>query len=295
MATVTLKPTDTFVRPVSNTRRVIRAFRRNRIAMVGLIIVVLLILGALFADVLAPFNPIEPHYTDRLKPPTARFPLGTDELGRDLLSRLLHGARISLVIGFVAQAVSISIGMFMGAVSGWLGGWMDDLIMRLADVFFAIPGLMFLIVWVTIFEPNPVSIFLALGLISWPGTARLMRSQVLAQKNQDYVLAARAIGASSSRILITHILPNAIAPMIVVATLGIAGAILSESILSFLGLGIQIPTPSWGTMVDAGRNYITTAWWYSIFPGLTIMLTVLGFNFLGDGLRDALEPRSVNA
>lgn len=280
------------VRPMSNTRRVLRAFRRNRVAMIGLAIVILLILGAVFADAISPYNPIEPHYSDRLKPPDSRYLLGTDELGRDLLSRLLHGARISLVIGFVAQAVSISIGMFLGAVSGWLGGWLDDLIMRLADIFFAIPGLMFLIVWVTIFEPNPISIFLALGLISWPGTARLMRSQVLAQKEMDYVMAARAIGASSARILITHILPNAIAPMIVVATLGIAGAILSESILSFLGLGIQIPTPSWGTMVDSGRNYITTAWWYSIFPGLTIMLTVLGFNFLGDGLRDALEPRS---
>jgi peptide/nickel transport system permease protein len=293
---VSLKPEPSAarIRPQSNTRRVIRAFMRNRFALLGLIIIVLLILGAIFADIIAPWPPNEPHYTSRLKPPSAEFPLGTDELGRDLLSRLLYGARISLAIGFVAQAVSISIGMFMGAVSGWLGGWADDLIMRLADVFFAIPGLMFLVVWVTIFEANPLSIFLGLGLISWPGTARLMRGQVLSLKNLDYVIAARSIGATGRRILITHILPNAIAPMIVVATLGIAGAILSEAFLSFLGLGIQIPTPSWGTMVDAGRNYMLTAWWYAIYPGLTIMLTVLGFNFLGDGLRDALEPRAAS-
>ncbi len=238
--------------------------------------------------------PIEPHYTARLTPPSAEFLLGTDELGRDLLSRLIYGARISLVIGLVAQTVAISIGMTVGALAGWYGGWIDDVIMRITDVFFAIPGLMFLIVWVTIFEPGPVSIFLALGLISWPGDARMMRSQVLAIKELDYVTAAKSLGATTPQILFRHILPNAIAPMIVLASLGIAGVILSEAILSFLGLGIQIPTPSWGTMVDASRTYITTAWWYGIFPGLVIMLTVLGFNFLGDGLRDALEPTQYN-
>ena len=180
--------------------------------------------------------------------------------------------------------------MLVGAVAGWSGGWIDDVLMRVTDIFIAIPGLMFLIVWVTIFDPGPVSIFLALGLISWPGNARMMRGQVLAVKETDFVLSARALGASAARILVVHILPNAIAPMIVLASLGVAGGILSESILSFLGLGIQIPTPSWGTMVNSGRTYMTTAWWYSVFPGLTIMLTVLGFNFLGDGLRDALEP-----
>jgi peptide/nickel transport system permease protein len=281
-------------RRVSNRSRFWRAFRRNRIALLGLVIVIVMGLGALFADVIAPFNPIEPHYADRLIPPSATYPLGTDELGRDLLSRLLYGARISLVIGFVAEGVATGIGIVLGLVAGYARGWVDDIIMRISDVFFAIPGLMFLIVWVQIFEPGPVSIFLALGLISWPGNVRMMRGQVLGVKELDYILAARALGASTPRILFRHILPNAIAPMVVLASLGIAGVILSESILSFLGLGIQIPTPSWGTMVDTGKSYLTTAWWYSIFPGFTIMLTVLGFNFLGDGLLDALQPTHYN-
>lgn len=296
----TLEPTPspaalvTLQKRTSNRARFWRAFRRNRIALLGLIIVILMALGAIFAEVIAPYDPIEPHYTDRLQPPSANFSLGTDELGRDLLSRLLYGARISLVIGLIAQGVAITIGMTVGAIAGWYGGWVDDVIMRITDIFFAIPGLMFLIVWVTIFEPGPVSIFLALGLISWPGDARMMRSQVMAIKELDYVTAARSLGASTLHMILRHVIPNAIAPMIVLASLGVAGVILSESILSFLGLGIQIPIPSWGTMVDASRTYITTAWWYGVFPGLTIMLTVLGFNFLGDGLRDALQPTQYN-
>ncbi len=278
----------------SNRARFWRAFRRNRVALVGLVIVVMISLSALFASILAPYDPIEPHYAARLQPPSAEFLLGTDELGRDLLSRLLYGARISLIIGLVAESTAITLGIIVGSLAGWYGGWIDDLIMRITDVFFAIPGLMFLIVWVTIFDPSPVSIFLALGLISWPSNARMMRGQVLALKNLDYVTAAHSLGASTGHILLRHVLPNAIAPMIVLGSLGIAGVILSESILSFLGLGIQIPTPSWGTMVDTSRTYITTAWWYGIFPGLVIMLTVLGFNFLGDGLRDALEPTQYN-
>lgn len=275
----------------TNTSRFWSSFRRNKIAIVGVVIVGLMGFGALFAPVIAPYDPIEPHYTDRLVGPSLDYPLGTDELGRDIFSRLLYGARISLVIGFVAQTVSITIGTTLGLLAGWYGGWVDDVISRLIEITWAIPGLMFLIVIVTIFDPTPITIFLALGTIAWPGAARLMRSQVLTVKEQDFVTAAQAMGASTRRILIRHILPNAIAPMIVIATLGIAGAILTESTLSFLGLGIQIPNPSWGTMIDVGRNYTTTAWWYAVFPGLAIMLTVLGFNFIGDGLRDALDPR----
>jgi peptide/nickel transport system permease protein len=276
---------------VSNRGRFWTAFRRNRVAMAGLVLVVLLTIGAIFAGQLAPYDPVEPHYTDVLKPPSAAFPLGTDELGRDVLSRLLYGARISLTIGFIAQGVSILIGMTIGAVAGLYGGWTDDVLMRITDVFFAVPGLLFLIVWVTIFDPTPVSIFLGLGLISWPGEARMMRSQVLAIRELEYVVAARALGAPIRRILLQHILPNAIQPMIVLATLGVAGVILSEATLSFLGLGIQIPNPSWGTMVQVGKNYLPTGkWWYAVLPGITIMFTVLGFNFVGDGLRDALDP-----
>ncbi len=278
---------------VDNRSRFWIAFRRNRVAVLGLILVVILGVLALFAPIIAPYNPIEQHIIDRLKPPSVQYLLGTDELGRDLFSRLLYGARISLVIGFVAQGVSMLIGVSLGLISGWYGGWIDDVIMRFTDIFFAIPGLMFLIVWVTIFEPGPLSIFLALGLIGWPGLARVMRGQVLGIKELEYVTSAQALGASTPHILVLHILPNAIAPMIVLAALGIAGAILSEATLSFLGLGIQVPNPSWGTMVQFGKNYLPTGqWWMAIIPGLVIMLTVLGFNFLGDGLRDALDPNA---
>ena len=278
---------------VNNRSRFWMAFRRNRVAVFGLVLIVLLGLMALFAPIIAPFNPIEQHIIDRLKAPNAQYLLGTDELGRDLFSRLLYGARISLVIGFVAQGVSMLIGISLGLVSGWYGGWIDDVIMRMTDIFFAIPGLMFLIVWVTIFEPGPLSIFLALGLIGWPGLARVMRGQVLTIKELEYVTSAQALGASTPHILVRHILPNAIAPMIVLAALGVAGAILSEATLSFLGLGIQVPNPSWGTMVQFGKNYLPTGqWWLAVIPGLVIMLTVLGFNFLGDGLRDALDPNA---
>lgn len=275
----------------SNRSRFWSSFRRNKIAILGLIIVSLMGIGAILADFIAPYDPIEPHYSDRLVGPSLEYPLGTDELGRDIFSRLLYGARISLVIGFVAQGVSLTIGTILGLLAGWYGGIIDDIISRLIEITWAIPGLMFLIVVVTIFEPNAITIFMALGIIAWPGAARLMRSQVLSIKEMEYVTAAQAMGASTRRILFQHVLPNAIAPMIVVGTLGIAGAILTESTLSFLGLGIQIPNPSWGTMIDTGRNYTTSAWWYAIFPGLAIMFTVLGFNFIGDGLRDALDPR----
>jgi len=275
---------------VTRQTRFWQAFRRNRIAIFGLIIVALIGFGAILADFIAPYNPVEPHYTERLVGPSSKYLLGTDELGRDIFSRLLYGARISLVIGFVSQGVALTIGIALGLLAGWYGGWVDDLIGRIIEITWAIPGLMFLIVVVTIFGVNPFTIFFSLGVISWPGDARLMRSQVLVVKEMDYVTAARALGASTPRILVWHILPNAIAPMIVVATLGIAGAILTESTLSFLGLGVQIPNPSWGTMVNVGGDYMTSAWWYAAFPGLIIMITVLGFNFLGDGLRDALDP-----
>jgi len=283
-------PVDLGVRHVSNRERFIQAFRQNKVAQVGLLIVILLSLAALLAPSIAPYDPLAPDYAAILMPPGVAHFLGTDELGRDLLTRLMYGARISLVIGFIGEGVSLTIGLILGSISGWYGGWIDDLIMRITDVFFAIPSLMFLIVVVSIVKPGPVSIFLALGFISWPSETRMMRSQVMSIKNMDYVTAAQAIGVSTPRMLIQHIMPNAIAPMIVLGTLGIAGVIQSEAILSFLGLGIQIPIPSWGTMINTGQNYIFNAAWYAIFPGLAIMITVLGFNFLGDGLRDALDP-----
>ncbi len=291
----------------SNRRRFLRAFLRNRIAVVGLIIVVTMVFTAVFAEQIAPHEPNRINPALRLSPPSAQNLLGTDHFGRDIFSRLVYGARTSLVIAFIAQSVAIAIGITLGLVSGWYGGLLDDFIMRLTDAVFAIPGLVFLIVWVAVIDPRhiiffdvfsalglspkQISIFFALGLIGWPADARMMRSQVLSIKEREFVIAARAMGASGFRIMLRHLLPNAVAPSIVLASLGIAGAILAESTLSFLGLGVQIPNPSWGTMVDEGRNYFTNAWWYAIFPGATIMITVLGFNFVGDGLRDALDPR----
>lgn len=277
---------------LSNRARFVRGFIRNRFAVIGLIIVVTMGLIAIFAPVLTPYDPNKTDYSSILQSPNPLHPLGTDEYGRDLFSRLAHGAQISLVIAFLAQGVTVTIGVVLGLMAGWYGGWVDDVIMRVADGFFAIPSLMFLIVWVAILEPSKESIFIALGIIGWPSNARLMRGQVLVLRETEYAIAAQAMGASGLRIMFQHMLPNAIAPTIVLASLGVAGAILAESTLSFLGLGVKIPNPSWGTMIDIGRNYTTTAWWYAIYPGLTIMLTVLGFNFVGDGLRDALDPKS---
>lgn len=275
-----------------NRWRFVRGFVRNRFAVVGLLIVTAMIFIAVFAPLLTSKDPNKPNYSAILQPPGQEHPLGTDEYGRDLFARLAYGAQISLVIAFMAQSVTVTLGVVLGLVAGWYGGWVDDFIMRITDGFFAIPTLMFLIVWVAILEPSKESIFIALGLIGWPSNARLMRGQVLVLREMEYAVAARAMGASSWRIMLRHMLPNAIAPTIVLASLGIAGAILAESTLSFLGLGVKIPNPSWGTMIDIGRNYTLTAWWYALFPGLTIMLTVLGFNFVGDGLRDALDPKS---
>ena len=266
-----------------------RAFFRHKLGLLGLILLVLFGLAAIFAPWVAPHDPLTQRIaTARLEAPSLEHPLGTDELGRDILSRLIYGARVSLYIGLVAEGVALAIGILLGSMAGYLGGWVDDLIMRLTDIFFAIPSLLFLIVVVFLFDSSASTIFIALGLISWPSEARLMRSEVLRLRDREFVTAAGALGGRSWRVIARHILPNALASMIVIGTLGIAGAILSEATLSFLGLGIQQPIPSWGTMINQGQEYIFSAWWYSVFPGLTIMLVVLALNFVGDALRDAL-------
>ena len=266
-----------------------KTFLRHRIGLLGLVIVVVFSLVALFAPWLAPYDPSEQRIaTARLEPPSAEFPLGTDELGRDILSRLIYGARISMRIGLIAEGIALLIGITLGSAAGYFGGWLDNLIMRVTDVFFAIPGLLFLIAVVSIFDSSATTIFVALGLISWPSEARLMRSEVLRIRKREYVTAAEALGMRSGGVIVRHIMPNAIASLIVVGSLGVAGAILSEATLSFLGLGIQEPIPSWGTMINNGQAFIFNAWWYSVFPGLVIMTVVLGFNFLGDAIRDTL-------
>jgi peptide/nickel transport system permease protein len=281
---------------MSEWQRLARTFFRHRLGVLGLVIVVGFGLVAVFAPALAPHDPTEQRIaTARLVPPSAEFPLGTDELGRDLLSRLIYGARISMRIGLIAEGIALVIGIVLGSLAGYFGGWIDNLIMRITDVFFAIPGLLFLIVVVAIFDSSATTIFVALGLISWPSEARLMRSEVLRIRNREYVSAAQALGLGNLPVIFRHILPNAAASLIVVGSLGVAGAILSEATLSFLGLGIQEPVASWGTMINKGQAFIFNAWWYSVFPGLVIMVVVLGFNFLGDALRDALAREGSSA
>lgn len=269
--------------------RKVRAFARHRMGLLGLIIVLTFTLVALLAPWIAPYDPTEQHIaTARLVPPSPEHLMGTDELGRDIFSRIVYGARISMRIGLIAEGIALTIGIILGATAGFVGGWVDNLIMRVTDVFFAIPSLLFLIVVVAIFDTSATTIFLALGLIAWPSEARMMRSEVLRIREREYVTAARALGLRNLRIVARHVMPNAIASMIVIGSLGVAGAILSEATLSFLGLGIQEPLPSWGTMINRGQQFVFTAWWYSVFPGAVIMLVVLGFNFLGDAVRDAL-------
>lgn len=272
-------------------RRFLQTFFRNKIAVVGLIIVGVMMFCAIFAPLIAPYDPNKTNVRDRFQPPSSVYFLGTDDYGRDIFSRLLYGATLSLQIALISQTIAVSLGVTLGLISGWYGGLIDDAIMRLTDAIFAIPGLIFLIVWVSILTPSKESIFVALGIIGWASDARLMRAQVLSMKQREFVLAAQAMGASPQRIMVRHLLPNCLAPTIVLASLGIAGVVLAEAGLSYLGLGVQIPNPSWGSMINAGGPLITRAWWYALFPGLTIMLTVLGFNFVGDGLRDALDPK----
>lgn len=266
---------------------------RRPVAVLGLAAVGAMVLGALLAPVLAPYDPAAQAdlVTRRLLPPSPLHPLGTDQYARDVLSRLLYGARISLGIALAAVAVSVTLGTTVGAVAGYVGGWVDAVLSRIVDVVLAFPRLVLLIAVVVVLEPSIPVIVLVLGLTQWAGTARLVRGEVLAVKEREYVEAARALGFGGRRILLRHVLPNALAPVIVAATLGVGDTIILEAGLSFLGLGVQPPTPSWGTMVSDGRDVMRTAWWLSTFPGLAIVFTVLSFNVLGEALGDALDPR----
>lgn len=277
-----------------NTKRnvVWKRLKRNRMAMLGLGITVSLIILAILAPIIAPFDPFSVNLAESMKAPGEDgHLLGTDQLGRDQLSRLIYGAQISLRVGIITQAISMVIGIFMGAISGYYGGKVDELISYLTNVFFAFPSLLFAIAIMATLGPGLNNIFIALGAVSWPGIARIVRGQVLQLKEQEYIEAIRALGGNDFMIIMKHILPNCMAPIIVTTTLGIAGAILSEAGLSFLGLGAQPPAPSWGLMLSMGRTYVTTKTWLTIYPGLAIMITILGLNLLGDGLRDALDPR----
>lgn len=273
-------------------RLTIRQTLRSNFALsAGAIITALMILTALLAPVLAPFDPSVQDTARRLEGPSDQHPLGLDDLGRDVLSRILYGARISLRVGFSVVLIAAAIGIALGAVAGYFGGKVDTIIMRICDMLLAFPGILLAIALVAVLGPSLNNVILALATIGWVGYARLVRGQVLKIREMEFVTAARALGAKSHRVIFRHVLPNVLSPVIVMATLGLAGAILAEAALSFLGLGVQPPTPSWGAMLTAGRTYLGLANHLAIFPGAAIMLAVMGLNFLGDGLIDALDPK----
>jgi peptide/nickel transport system permease protein len=269
-----------------------RRLRRHRLAMLGLGIIVGIVLLAIFAPLIAPADPLAIDYAHPAAPPGAGgHLLGTDAVGRDILARLIYGTRISLQVGLVAVGIAATLGTTVGLAAGYYGGWVDSVLMRTVDVFLAFPVIVLAIGIIAVLGPSLGNVVIALGLVAWTTYARVVRGQVLVLRELDFVHAARAMGVGDWRLLTRHILPNTLAPIIVLATVGMATAIIAEAALSFLGLGVQPPTPSWGTMLNEGRGFLRTAPHISTFPGLAIMLTVLGFNFLGDGLRDALDPR----
>ena len=270
-----------------------RQFRRNHLAMGGLIVMLLLYVVTLLTPLLAPFDPTAQGdiVATRYLSPSAQHLMGTDKFGRDIFSRVLYGARISLSIGFIAVGLGVVIGGAIGALAGYFGKWTDAALMRFTDMMLSFPRLILLIVIIALFEPSIWLVVTVLGLTGWMGVARIVRGEVLSLREREFVQAARVLGMSDFRIIMRHILPNTLAPVIVYSTLGIGNTILVEASLSFLGLGVQPPTPSWGNMINDGRDALLRAWWISTFPGLAIVVTVTAFNLLGDGLRDALDPR----
>jgi peptide/nickel transport system permease protein len=277
----------------SQLSEVWRRLRKNKMAMVGLIILTILILLAVFANKIADYDEvaIKQNTSVRLQGPSKEHWLGTDEFGRDIFARLIHGSRVSLLVGIVAVGIAILIGGTLGAIAGYYGGKIDNIIMRIMDVFLAIPSILLAIAIVSALGSNLFNLMLAIGVSSIPGYARIVRASVLTVKDQEFIEAARAVGASDSRIIRKHIIPNALAPVIVQGTLGVASAILSTAGLSFIGLGVPKPQPEWGSMLAGGRAFLRQAPHVTTYPGLAIMITILALNLLGDGLRDALDPR----
>jgi len=273
--------------------RAARRLRRDPMVWLGGALLAVIVLGALFADIVAPRGPLAGDLDERLQAPSVRHWFGTDHQGRDVLARTLHGARISLFVGLGARSVSLALGAFLGLVAGFYGGRWDSWIMRVADVFFAFPALLLLIGITAAFEPGLGVVFVALGIVGWAEVARLVRGEALRVRELDYIQAARALGARDGRILRAHIAPNCWNPLLISFTMGAATTMLAEASLSFLGLGAQPPTPSWGSMVSTGKDFLHQAPWISVFPGVFLAAAVLALNLLGDSLRDALDPRTV--
>lgn len=270
-----------------------RRLRKNKMAMLGLVILVMLALTAIFADVIADYDTkvIAQDIPNRLQGPSMEHWCGTDEFGRDIFARLVHGSRVSLVVGLISVSISLFIGGALGAIAGYYGGRVDNVIMRIMDIFLAVPSILLAMTIVAALGTSLVNVMLAIGVSGVPGYARIVRASVMSIKDQEFVEASRAIGAKSPTTIFREILPNCLAPIIVQATLSVAGAILSTASLSFIGLGVQPPSPEWGAMLSGGRNYLRDALHLTLFPGLAIVITILALNLLGDGLRDALDPR----
>lgn len=264
---------------------------RNKMAVAGLAFIALILLCAVFAPAVAPYEPTRIDTGAILCPPSSAHIFGTDTLGRDIFSRMVYGARISLAIGFIAVGIAVMVGIFFGAIAGYYGGKLDSLIMRFVDIMLCFPTIFLILAVIAFLEPSIVNIMVIIGLTSWMGVARLVRAEVLTLKERDFIAVSKIMGGSDRWIITKHLVPNAIGPVLVSATLGIGGAILVESALSFLGIGVQPPTPSWGNILMDGKSTLGVAWWLTIFPGLVILATVLAYNLLGEGLRDILEPR----
>lgn len=275
----------------SMARKYVKRFLRHRGGMLGAILLLALVTVAIFAPYIAPYDPLEISPMDALVPPSWEHPMGTDTLGRDMLSRVIFGSRISLRLGLVAVAIAMSLGVTVGIVAGYFGGTVDGMLMRGIDILLAFPSLILALIAVFALGPGLTNAMIAVGIAAIPAYARVTRSEVLSAKQNDYVQAAEAIGARDLKVMVRHILPNIIAPNIVIAALGTGTAILTGSALSFLGLGAQAPLPEWGLMLSQGRGFMQLAWWLTFFPGLGIMLTVVSLNLLGDGLRDVFDPR----
>lgn len=268
-----------------------KKFRSNGLALTGGVIVSGLFVLSFLAPWLAPYDPAAIDLKNILASPSVHHWFGTDQLGRDVLSRMIWGAGISLKVGFVATGIAVIIGTILGALAGYYGKWVDAVIMRFVDIMLCFPTFFLILAVIAFLEPSIWNIMIIIGVTGWMSITRLVRADFISLRERDFVLAARAIGASDMRIIFLHILPNAMTSILVAATLGVAGAILTESALSFLGIGVQPPTPSWGNILTAGKDNIDIAWWLSLYPGLAILITVLGYNLLGEGIRDALDPR----
>lgn len=264
---------------------------KNKFALIGFIIIGVLVFAAVFAPVISRYSPSEQNLSERLLEPSIQHFFGTDDIGRDIFTRMLYGARISLTVGFISVFIILIIGIFLGIISGFYGGKIDYIIMRFTDIVLCFPTFFLILLVIAFLEPGIYNVMIVIGLTSWPGLARLVRAEVLSLRQREFILAAKMMALSNFKIFAVHIIPNIISPVMVYSSLAIGGAILTESALSFLGLGIQPPMPSWGQILTSGKDYIYIAWWLSVFPGLAILATVLSFNFIGEAVRDVFDPK----